>query len=313
MPRVRPWATSSAPIPRGNAGTRKTLAVMSMLAQEGARDPVVVQAAHAAVRHVPERDDEATIAAVLTDVRMRQRYTRDPLDVELVKAPRAALEECAASGGKFVGDCDDASVLFAAMLGAVGVRTRFVVAPVDAARPGEWSHVYVSAMRSDGRWVAVDPIVRSFGVGGEAPDSALTGPRAFFPGASGGELMRNRLAPYVCDGPACPGGELAGIGDQAATDAAAGGSWLDSLFGGFANVLKQAPGAVDAYNRLRNPNAKPALSLPAAPPQEPGFFQQRNPLTGQLETDWTKVAVVGVGAAVVVGVIVVASRRRRRR
>lgn len=193
---MEPWRTTSTRIPNGNGGTRTTLAEMSRLAADGARDPRVIAAAHSLVRSLPERDDVTTMTRMLADVRRRMRYTRDPLDVELVKAPGVLIEESESSpSGKFVGDCDDASVLLAALLGCVGIPSKFVAVPADPSRPGEWSHVYVAARAEDGRWVPLDPIVRDFGVGEEAPSSALSGPRAYFPGGAGmGDVMHGLRA-----------------------------------------------------------------------------------------------------------------------
>lgn len=328
---MRAWKTASVQIPSGNAGTVKTLATMSQLAQAGARDPVVIAAAQNVVRNVPERDDVTTMGAMLTDVRLRMRYTNDPIDVELVKSPRALIDECAEHGGTFVGDCDDASVLLAAMLGAVGIRSRFVVVPAERSRPGEWSHVYVSAMASDGSWHALDPIVRSFGVGQEIPGSALNGPRASFPGTSfGGSPMPrvrfNRIAalglvpaggeglgaaydPYTDDYSAAGEAQYAaahpGYVDPVSAGTSSGSGFFDSLFGaaakvGTAYVQSKAPATPMMFN-----TARPAMA------SAPGFFSSVNPVTGQAQTNWAKVAIVGA-VAVGAGLVVMKMLKNRR-
>ena len=67
--------------------------------------------------------------AVFYFVRDRFDYVPDPMAYEYVKTARQSL----VSQG---GDCDDASVLLANLLGAIGVETRFVFMP---------GHVYVQA------------------------------------------------------------------------------------------------------------------------------------------------------------------------
>lgn len=175
---MRPLAFATTPLAAGRAGTVATLRAMAALAVKGARHPDVIRAAHAVVRRVPERDDVATMKALLADVRRRMRYTRDPLDVELVKAPWTSIGQSDLHGVEPM-DCDDASTMLAAMLGAVGIPSRFVVVPTDPNRPREFSHVYVTARTSDGRWLPLDPIVRGFDVGQEVPAGRLSGPRGY--------------------------------------------------------------------------------------------------------------------------------------
>lgn len=76
------------------------------------------------------------------------QYVNDPAAFEYVKTARQSLM----SKG---GDCDDASVLMATMLKAVGIRSRFVFIQ---------GHVYVQAMlpdalkkyKTEGDWVSLD-------------------------------------------------------------------------------------------------------------------------------------------------------------
>ena len=80
------------------------------------------------------------------------QYVNDPSAIEYVKTARQSLM----SKG---GDCDDASVLMASLLQAVGIRTRFVFEP---------GHVYIHALlpealkkyKSDGDWVSLDGTCR---------------------------------------------------------------------------------------------------------------------------------------------------------
>jgi len=66
-------------------------------------------------------------------VRDELNYVSDPSAFEYVKGPLESLQSTA-------GDCDDASVLLASLLGSVGIKSRFVFVP---------GHVYVEAYLPD--------------------------------------------------------------------------------------------------------------------------------------------------------------------
>lgn len=183
------WATSTEPLAYGRAGTRQTLVAMGRLARKGASHPAVIRAAQDVVRDVPERNDEASIQALLENVRSRMRYTPDPLDVELVKDP-ATIVANTSDGGVEPMDCDDASTLLSSFLGAVGIPSRFVAVAADPKRKNEFSHVYVRAQTSKGKWVAADPIVREWGVGQEVPQERRFGGSLEVEGALEERLMR---------------------------------------------------------------------------------------------------------------------------
>jgi hypothetical protein len=90
-------------------------------------------------------------------VRDNLDYVSDPSRYEYVKDAILSLQ----SEG---GDCDDASVLLATLLEAVGIRTRFVFIP---------GHVYIEAFlpealnryRSPDRWVTLDATCKDCGFG----------------------------------------------------------------------------------------------------------------------------------------------------
>ena len=186
---------------------------MRSLVQAGVRHPVVIETAQDLVRELPARRPDLDLAAVFDAVQAWLRYTLDPqgpLDsVELIKAPWVALDEIARTG-RFVGDCDDATVLLAALLGAIGYPTQFRLYAADRARPGEPSHVAAAAW--DGRrWVPLDAIVPTFRAGDEVPPRALTAPIARHPvgpagigcatgcrcARTGGDPVRARALGYV--------------------------------------------------------------------------------------------------------------------
>lgn len=293
-----PWTGSRRKIARGNTGSTETVNAMTQLAYEGSIDPVVIKAAQDAIRLVPERNDYATFQAVLDDVRRRMRYTADPIDAEVVKHPRVAIQGSDDSpNGREPMDCDDVSTLTAAMLGALGYQTRFVTVAADASRPKEWSHVYLVARTTAGAWVPMDPIMRGWPIGKEVPEAHLTAPRVYHGGSqmrgygmgaddlttlrmnaiAAGGLPRDTAFP-VAAGPA-PTGET---------------SWWRQ---GLDYVSKEGPSLAKAYLEARRKPAPIINKTVIRGPQgggSPGFFS--NP---DGSTNWTNVAIVGGGAAVV--------------
>lgn len=94
--------------------------------------------------------------AIFSFVQQRFTYVPDPTAFEYIKTPREALR---AEGG----DCDDASVLLANLLNAIGFETRFVFIP---------RHVYIQvkipeALQKyrEGDWVNLDATCTYCGFG----------------------------------------------------------------------------------------------------------------------------------------------------
>ena len=129
----------------GMTGILETVQVMQRLARQGAATPAVREAAEHIVRSVPARDLQAEARAVESWIRVHLRYTRDGLDVETLKTPERMLAEIA-SQGKTIGDCDDAAVLGAALLLALGHAPQFTLLG-----KGEFPHHVVVEDLSSGR------------------------------------------------------------------------------------------------------------------------------------------------------------------
>jgi len=96
-------------------------------------DPIVKQTADKIVTLSCDGDKICHAKAIYYFVRDNFQYVSDPTQYEYVKTPQESLK----AGG---GDCDDASVLAANLLQAVGIRTRFVFIP---------GHVYIQAFLPD--------------------------------------------------------------------------------------------------------------------------------------------------------------------
>lgn len=111
-------------IPRGDAGTRATLARMRQLVNAARTNPLVRQTAQRVIEYCPMRDDFAQARAIRGFLEQRIRFCKDPLGVELLHTPEWMLREI---GRRFyvLVDCDDAAILGAALAKAVGLAAHF--------------------------------------------------------------------------------------------------------------------------------------------------------------------------------------------
>lgn len=192
----------------GDPGIEQTLRIMRRHALAASRNPLVIEWAQGIVRRLPERDTDAEAGAFLAWVRANFRYTRDPVEVELVKTPERMLREWQRHG-VITGDCDDQTTLIAAGMNIVGNETRFVTVAADGAHR-DFSHVlmeYESPVRG---WVSMDPIVRGTGLGWFPPVYNRVG----------------RLGSHLSGGAAVP--TVAGPGHAAGVVAVALGLWYFS-------------------------------------------------------------------------------------
>lgn len=133
-------------MPRGNAGTAKTLKIMRALVHQAVVSVQMQEFAYRVVQNVAGHNFAGEICQCFYYVRDGITYRRDPKGVELVKHPRHTIRQG-------VGDCDDKSILLATLLTILGREVAFVVSSKDGRN---WDHVYV-AVKHEGRWVALDP------------------------------------------------------------------------------------------------------------------------------------------------------------
>lgn len=113
------YTTGVMPLSDGMAGTRETVMVMQRLALQGATQPRTREQVERIIRRAPARDLVAEARAVEAWVRNHMRYTRDGLTAETVKTVDRMLNDIE-KHGKALLDCDDASVLTAALLLSAG-------------------------------------------------------------------------------------------------------------------------------------------------------------------------------------------------
>jgi transglutaminase-like putative cysteine protease len=123
------------------------------LIKEGAKDFCVRQTAIDILFHngVPPKDYLGEIRTLFVWVQNNVRYTRDIHRVELLHSARRMLELRA-------GDCDDMTILLAAMLKAIGHPVRLVLVGFNPNRKTVFTHIYLEASYK-GWWIPLDPTV----------------------------------------------------------------------------------------------------------------------------------------------------------
>lgn len=133
--------------------TARTIEAMHELVRKAKTDPRFRELALWLTRDGDPSRDWKNYRAELENAfrRLRSVYTyrRDPYQVEWVQNPWWTLRYG-------VGDCDDASVLVASVMGATGAKYRFVTLKANPHRPDEWSHVFVEILVPKEGWVAAD-------------------------------------------------------------------------------------------------------------------------------------------------------------
>src|SRR4030095_6324043 len=109
-------------IPKGYAGTRKTVEYVVRLIKDGAKDFCVRQTAIDILMRdgIPPKDYLGEIRSLFEWVKKNVRYTRDIYRVELLHSARRMLELRA-------GDCDDMTILLSSMLKSTGHPVRLVL------------------------------------------------------------------------------------------------------------------------------------------------------------------------------------------
>jgi transglutaminase-like putative cysteine protease len=116
---------------------------------------------------IPAKDEKGELTAIWDFVVLNYRYVYDPPHIDTFATAEKTLD----AGG---GDCDDGTILLAALLKSIGF---FVKARVIATKdnPDEWVHVYpVVGMPKDNprKWIALDATFAGATPGWEYPGIA---------------------------------------------------------------------------------------------------------------------------------------------
>jgi hypothetical protein len=132
-------------IPDGKAGTVATLKIMRDVVKSGKKSLVVRNTAISLIGELPQKDWFNENKILHRFVRDEIRYVKDIRGVETVQTPDVTMQIKA-------GDCDDKSVLLAALLESIGHPTRFVAIGFA---PDDYVHVMVES-RIGTAWVPLE-------------------------------------------------------------------------------------------------------------------------------------------------------------
>ncbi|MEW6306071.1 MAG: transglutaminase domain-containing protein [Verrucomicrobiota bacterium] len=130
-------------------------------------DPMLRQAA-VTILHacsVGNNDKRGQVDCLTRFVKDNVVYVNDPVGSELITDPRLLLREIIAKK-KAYGDCDDHCVLLASLLGAVGIKTKFIgvkLTKEGQPTPNHFNHVIIAA-EVGGQWEDIDPCFKRMGM-----------------------------------------------------------------------------------------------------------------------------------------------------
>lgn len=134
----------------GGAGIVQTLGHMRAMTNEAITHPLIRRAAVQATEHLSSVKDKKEGAIAIGEwVRAHVKYVPDPLRVEHLTNPKTMIEAIYEKR-KVFGDCDDMSMLVAAMAKSIGMPARFHA----VGRTKKFHHVYAEVAGT-----SVDPTV----------------------------------------------------------------------------------------------------------------------------------------------------------
>jgi transglutaminase-like putative cysteine protease len=140
------------------AATRETLGHMVRLARQYKKDIGIVTLARQLIEGAPGRANQKNYADFIrilqNFVRDKIRYVQDIKNIETIQTPTRTLEIR-------TGDCDDKSLLLAALLESIGIPARFLALGYNGEN---YSHVIVEA-RLGQRWLPLECIADDRGPG----------------------------------------------------------------------------------------------------------------------------------------------------
>lgn len=133
-------------IPSGKDGIIETMRQMRRIVREWKKSMIIRNLALQLVSDLPSKKWSAEINALFFFVQNNIRFVRDINGVETLQTPDVTL-----TLGQ--GDCDDQSILLAALLESIGHPARFVAVGFS---PEFYEHVFVESKLGVG-WIPLDP------------------------------------------------------------------------------------------------------------------------------------------------------------
>jgi hypothetical protein len=170
------WSTTTKPLPPGNLGTGFSLTEMANMVRRGVQSMRLRPLATRIIARCPGHDFDCEIKALFEFVRDTIRFTKDPVDLEMIGESTVTLQT-------LIGDCDDKMELLAELLGVVGHISRWGIASYDGHL---WNHVFVEVSDPyDGRWITLDPTGEAAEVGERPTGAVAFAHHDIWPGTSG--------------------------------------------------------------------------------------------------------------------------------
>ncbi|MDE2314535.1 MAG: hypothetical protein KGL04_10240 [Elusimicrobia bacterium] len=155
----------------GDRGITQTINKMrSAIAFSLTQSPAIRAAAENAIRGCPARDSICEVRSLYDWTMSHFHYVNDPKNVELLKSPEVSMQEIQMTGS-FMGDCDDATALMAALLKSIGYAVRAAVISKPGSS-GEFVHVYPVAILRNGEAIPLE-MTRPGGFDWEAPHGRI--------------------------------------------------------------------------------------------------------------------------------------------
>jgi hypothetical protein len=145
LPDMPPLSGAMGSLPGG----RETIPATMMEMWKKIADPDSQMAVYTTARHlvknIPQKALMMEAQALFNFAQKNIRYTRDPYQIEALQTPAATLQ-------LKTGDCDDKTILLAALLLSIGIPVKLIV---GGWTKGRYSHVWLRAgIRNC--WVSMD-------------------------------------------------------------------------------------------------------------------------------------------------------------
>jgi hypothetical protein len=147
--------TMRMPLRGGDTGVSQTIALMRNVIDDAVDDPKVNEQGIEILRFAGAGnfDKREKLQAIYDFISNGMLYVEDPVGPfgpkETIRNVRTLLKQMA-------GDCDDFTVLTAALAGTIGIATRAVTIASDPASPKDFNHIYPEGEVYPGMWISMD-------------------------------------------------------------------------------------------------------------------------------------------------------------
>lgn len=156
---VRPiFHMTHLPLRGGDRGVKQTLKVMEILADgvEGSLNPNIVKLAQIVTRNTPGKDQTSQARTIGNFISTTVHFVNESGERLQTPVVTAGWDGSRFDPNAAAGDCDDQAILLRAMLGALGIKSRFMVTSTGPDK--QFSHVLVLAHdKRTGAWFRMDP------------------------------------------------------------------------------------------------------------------------------------------------------------